>query len=355
MRSLRLTLALATAGACGSPEPPQPPPLPVSAYPVAGAPAGGRVRYSASIRADVQVDVSFRVAGYVESILQVRGADGRMRSVQDGDFMAAGTALAQLRATEYRDQVAEADAGLTQARADFNRISLLFENRSASRADYDAAATRVAATRARYDQAAIALADATLRAPMSGTVLRRNIEVGSLVAGGAPGFVLADTRQVKAAFGVSDILVAGLRIGSEQAVTAEAVPGVVFRGRLTRVSPAADPGSRVFEAEVTIPNADGRLRPGMIAAIEIASSDAAVATIVVPLNAIVRPPGETRGYAVYVIEGEGELGVARLRRVELGSVTGNMIGITSGLAGGERVILRGATLVADSQAVRVIP
>jgi RND family efflux transporter MFP subunit len=348
-------LVLAITGACGSREPPQPPPLPVTAYAVTGTTAGGQVRYSASIRADVQVDVAFRVAGYVESILQVRGADGRMRNVQDGDFVQEGTALAQLRTTEYRDQVAEANANVTQARAEFDRIALLFENRSASRSDYDAASTRVAATRARYDQAAIALADATLRAPMSGTVLNRSIEVGSLVGVGAPGFTLADTRQVKAVFGVTDILVAGLRIGTPQAVTAEAVPGVVFHGRITRVSPAADPGSRVFEAEVTIPNPDGRLRPGMIAAIEIAAADAAAAVMVVPLNAIVRPPGESSGYAVYVIEGDGEVGMARLRRVELGDVTGNMIGITAGLAGGDRVILRGATLVSDSQAVRIIP
>jgi hypothetical protein len=92
----------------------------------------------------------------------------------------------------------------------------------------------------------------------------------------------------------------------------------------------------------------------MIAAIEIVSDEAASA-IVLPLNAIVRPPGETSGYAVYVAEGDGELGVARLRRVELGAVTGNLIGIASGLAGGERVILRGATLVVDGMPIRVIP
>ncbi len=355
MRSIRVVLAATVAGACASSEPPAHEPIPVTTYAVAGQTAGGRIRYSASIKPDVQVDISFRVAGYVESILQLNGADGRARNVQDGDFVPAGTVLARLRTTEYHDQVAEAEASLNQAKADFNRVSLLFENRSAARADYDAAASRVASSQARYDQAAIALSDASLRAPMAGTVLRRSIEVGSLVAAGSPGFQLADTRQVKAVFGVSDILVAGLRLGSAQDITTEAVPGVVFHGRITRVSPAADPGSRIFEAEVTIPNPDSRLKPGMIAAIEIALSDRLAPTITLPLNAIVRPPGETAGYAVYVVEGEGEHGVARLRRVCLGTVTGNMIGITSGLTGGERVIVRGATLVADAQAVRVIP
>jgi RND family efflux transporter MFP subunit len=190
---------------------------------------------------------------------------------------------------------------------------------------------------------------------MSGTVLRRNLEVGSLVGSGTPAFQLADTRQVKAVFGVSDVLVSTLRMGTSLDVVTEAAPGVVFHGRITRVSPAADPASRVFEAEVTIPNPDGALRPGMIAAIEVATDDGSATSIMLPLNAIVRPPGETNGYAVHVVEGEGEHGVARLRRVELGTVAGNLIGVTSGLTGGERVILRGATLVIDAQPVRVIP
>lgn len=355
MRLSYLVVAGFAVTACGSQEPPLHEPLPVTVHAVAGEEVSGRVRYSASIRPDVQVDVSFRVGGYVDAIRQVRGADGRQRSVQDGDFVEAGAVLAQLRRTEYRDQVAEAEAALVQARAEFNRIGLLFENRSASRADYDAAAMRMASTQARYDQAAIALSDASLRAPMSGTVLRRNVEIGSLVASGTPAFQLVDTRQVKIVFGVSDVLVSSLRIGTPLDVSTEAVPGVVFRGRITRISPAADPASRVFEAEVTIPNPDGVLRPGMIAAIEVGTEDSVAPVILLPLNAIVRPPGETSGYAVYVVEGESEMGVARLRHVELGAVNGNLIGITSGLSGGERVILRGATLVVDSQAVRVIP
>jgi len=139
-------------------------------------------------------------------------------------------------------------------------------------------------------------------------------------------------------------------------VTVEAVPGQVFTGRFTRVAPSADPTSRMFEAEVTIPNDDGRLKPGMIAALELEKgATAQVPAMVVPLHAVVRPPGSTDGFAVFVVDSAGGREVARLRSVELGDLSGNMIQVTHGLTGGERVIVRGATLAVDSQAVRIIP
>jgi len=330
--------------------------LPVTVQTVSGGGGEGGLRYSAGIRPDVQVDVAFKVSGYIEALLQVRGADGRMRSVQDGDFVSRGTVLARVRDREYRDALAQAQASLTQAKADFDRVSQLFENRSVSKADYDAAYARYTAGQAQHDQAELALSDCTLRAPLDGYVLHRSIEVGGLVSPGAPGFTLANTKSVKVVFGVPDVLVGSMRMGSAQSIAAEAVPGTVFHGRITRIAPSADPTSRVFEVEVTIPNPDGRLKTGMIAALQVAvPREVAASAMLVPLNAVVRPPGDPAGYAVYVAEDHNDRVVARLRRVQLGDVAGNMIRVTAGLQGGERVIVRGATLVVDSQDVRVIP
>jgi RND family efflux transporter MFP subunit len=349
-------VAVLGTAACGGAKP-DAPPLPVTVMQVSGSGAGGGLRYSAGIVPDVQVDVAFRVGGYVEEVLQVRGADGRMRNVQDGDFVRRGTVLARLRLREYRDAQLQAEASLRQAQADFGRVSQLFENRSASRADYDAAYARFQATQAQVDQATQSLADCSLRAPMDGFVMRRSVEVGALAAVGAPAFSIGDVRSVKVVFGVPDVLVGSMRLGAPQNVTIEAVPGQVFHGRFTRVAPSADPSSRVFEVEVTIPNADGHLRSGMIASLEVAGAAAArpSPTMFVPLNAVVRPPGEVTGYAVYVVAERAGRTLASLRRVSLGDINGNMIGVTGGLGGGDRVIVRGATLAVDSQAVRIVP
>jgi multidrug efflux system membrane fusion protein len=136
--------------------------------------------------------------------------------------------------------------------------------------------------------------------------------------------------------------------------------GAAFAGRVTAVAPAADPQSRVFDVEVTIPNRDGRLRPGMIGTVVLGSAriDRAASgqpRISVPLTAIVRAGEDEKEYALLVVERQGDGEIARLRRVGLGDVIGNGVTVTSGLILGERVIVSGAQLLADGEAVRVIP
>jgi len=344
----------ALAGCRGDPPPPTPP-LPVTVAVVDGAVGEpGAMRYSGAIEADESVDVAFRMSGVVDAVTQVRGADGRLRALQDGDPVRRGEVLARLRQSEFRDQVSDAEAGLRQAQADYERAAQLYETRSVSKAEYDAAYARYSAGIARKSQAAISLGDATLRSPIDGVVLKRTVEVGSLAGPSAPAFTVADTRVVKVVFGVPDVVVAGLRPGGRLTIQAEAMPGALLEGRITRISPAADPSSRVFEVEAALPNPEGRLRVGMLATLALADG-APSARLLVPLSAIVRPAGDTTGYAVYVLTDSAGHSAARLRRVALGEVSGNRIAVREGLAGGERVIVRGATLVTDGQQVQVIP
>jgi RND family efflux transporter MFP subunit len=144
--------------------------------------------------------------------------------------------------------------------------------------------------------------------------------------------------------------VTDLRLGGPLTIQAEAMPGRTMIGRITRISPSADPSSRVFEVEAAIPNPDGRMKVGMLATLRLGNSSPAH-SLLIPLAAVVRPAGDATGYAVYVVQDS----TARLRRVSLGDIAGNSIAVKDGLRSGERVILRGATIVADGQAVRVIP
>jgi RND family efflux transporter MFP subunit len=348
--------ALAALAGCGDEELPVTPPLPVTiaAVGTTGG-AGGEARYAGSIHADASVDVAFRVSGIVEGVTRVRGADGRMRNLQDGDVVTRGTILARLRQDEFQDQLSDAEAALRQAQADFERTSQLYENRSLSKADYDAAYARYTASRARQSQSEISLQDATLRSPIDGVILRRSVEVGSLAGPSAPAFTVADIRNVKVVFGVPDVMVSRLRLGGRLAIQAEAIPGETLEGRITRISPSADPNSRVFEVEAALPNRDGRLKVGMLATLRLGES-VSEGGLFVPLAAIVRPAGDSTGYAVFVVRDSGAgASAARLQRVDLGEVSGNQIAVRQGLAAGDRVIVRGATIVADGQAVLVMP
>jgi multidrug efflux system membrane fusion protein len=124
---------------------------------------------------------------------------------------------------------------------------------------------------------------------------------------------------------------------------------------VSAVSPAADPKSRVYSVEVTIPNPRNDLKSGMIASITIGSSRPEKRALVVPLSAIVRSSGDANGFAVFVMNGDDSSAIARARDVGLGDAYGNMIAVVSGLSPGERVVTVGATLIKNGEQVRVIP
>ncbi|MFN8574131.1 MAG: efflux RND transporter periplasmic adaptor subunit [Gemmatimonadaceae bacterium] len=350
-----LTALLIGVAACAGEAPPanEPPPVTV-AIATQAAGISGETRYGGAIEPDVSVDVAFRVNGIVEAVSQRSGIDGRPRALQDGDVVRRGTTLARLRQDEYRDQLSDAEAGFQQSRADYERASQLYENRSISKAEYDAAFARFAAGGARRNQAAVSLHDATLHAPIDGIVLKRTAEVGALAGPSVAAFTIADTRVVKVVFGVPDVAVAQLKLGGRLAIEAEALPGKLLEGRITRIAPSADRSSRVFEVAASLPNTDGRLKVGMLATLRLGGT-AAAPNPVVPLASIVRPLGDTTSYAVYVVhDSTKDTSVARRTRVTLGPVSGNLIAVTSGLNAGDRVVVRGATLVADGQPIRVI-
>ncbi|MBI1762891.1 MAG: efflux RND transporter periplasmic adaptor subunit [Acidobacteria bacterium] len=388
------------------------------------------VRYSAVIMPHSQVDLAFKVGGYVEGLLQVRGVDGKLRAVQEGDVVAAGTVLARVRQSDYavkvkqaeaqsaeaksgldggqsqfadaqaavassRAQLAEAEAAFGKTRLDFERAQNLFASQSMTKADYDAAKTqfesseakrnaarsqvvmleaRAESARAQIDvlrakvkgsqavisEATIPLQDTALRAPLNAVVLKKEVEIGTLVSAGKTGFTVADLNSVKAVFGVPDLAVAKLQLGAALTVTTESLPGTELSGQITRIAPAADPKSRVFEIEVTIPNPRRLLKSGMIAALEVAAAPAEPVTVV-PVTAIVRAKGQSSQaeqagqYAVFVVEDKGGQAIARTRTVKLGEALGNTMVVLDGVRAGERVITTGATLTLDGQAVQIIP
>jgi RND family efflux transporter MFP subunit len=378
------------------------------------------VRYSASIRPSSQVEIAFKVGGYVESIKSAEG-----RHIQAGDIVAKGAVLAQLRQSDYaakvneaksqtgearsaldtnnaqlkeaitsvetsRAQLKDSEASYDRAKLDFERAEALFATQSITKPDFDAAKerfevckaklaaaraqlavaeakvntakyqigaaeSRLKTTEATVYTASIPLGDAQLRAPLSAIVIERKIEVGQLVSTGTPAFVLADLSSVKAAFGVPDLALQNFKLGDTLMMTTDAVPGTQFTGHISRISPAADQNSRVFDVEVTIPNPEGVLKPGMIAAMTANEAGETKEFPVVPLTAVTRSKVDPNAYAVAVVEEVNGKHVARLRNVILGESFGNSVAVNSGVKPGDIVITTGATQVADGEEVRVMP
>lgn len=351
--------------------------------------------YSAVIAPDVQVDLAFRVAGYVVDVLRSRAADGRVRALEPGALVARGATLARVRPTDYqaivdkargaRDEatagvaaaeaaLVEARAGFTQADFDFGRISALWEQESitkpafdgaragldVARAKVDAATAGVAAAKqrataaaAQLQEAEIALGDTELRAPFDGILLERRVDIGTLVSPAIPAFTIADLHQIKARFSAPDTALHRFREGQILPLSVDAFANEPFQGRVLSVAPAADPKSRSFEITVAIDNPALKLRSGMIASIHVAGEAMERAQLRIPLDALVHDP--TLGqYLVYVVAEQDGRTVAKAVYIRPGPLIGNQVSVLEGLAAGQRIIASGANLLRPGDAVKEI-
>jgi RND family efflux transporter MFP subunit len=355
-------------GACKEPAGPSKLPVPVRTAMVQNIAIGNSVRYSASIAPYSQVDLAFQSAGYVDRILQVKSGSGGMRNVDEGDFVRKGTVLAVVSEQSYRDKLQQATAQLSRSQAEyekaklsFDRVSALYKSQSATKPDFDSAQAQLESTtaavsgaKADISEASTALGYCSLRAPFDGWIVKRTVDTGSFVGLATNGFTIANTQTVKAIFGLPDTAISRVKLGQRLGVSTDALPQQV-PGRVTAISPAADPKSRVFSVEVTIPNPKNQLKSGMIASLAIQGEPFPQSVLAVPLSAVVRNPRSSDGFAVMVAEGDSELESVRLRPVALGDVYGNMIAANNGIQSGERVVTTGVSLIKDGDSVRVIP
>jgi RND family efflux transporter MFP subunit len=363
---VKAAIAVLVVAACTRGTPAKKQPTVVQLAPVARASESTKTRYSAQIVPNVEVKVSFKVGGYVESVARVPGIDGKPRLLQEGDIVAKDTPLATLRKAEllHAVQMARAErsrigASARQARRELPRTKQLADSGAVAGSELDRAHDESAASgaalrgaQARYEDARTALADAVLRSPIDGVVLARRIEAGELVAPGAIAFTIADLSSVKIKFGVPDTMLPRIEMGAVQSITTDAYPGEKFEGHVTLISPSADPNTRVFEVQVTIDNADGRLKVGSVAALSLAN---AVATgPIVPISAIVRSPRDAKKLAVFVVERRSGKAFAKARDIEVVDYLGRTVPVKSGLADGDEIIVQGAKLVSDGEEVEVL-
>ncbi len=257
---------------------------------------------------------------------------------------------AQSRLAQGKAQVEQARGRVEQAAGQVE-VSLARERRSA--AGVQGASSDLESARAQWEQTRLAQMDASLKAPMDGVLLSRSVEVGALVAPGAPGFEVAEVSQVRVTFGVPDLEVAQLKLGQSVTIGTQSLPGEKFQGRISTIYPEADPQSRVFRVEVKVPNPDQKLKVGMIASLYLGGGGRSVLTI--PIAAIVRRPDARDKFSVYVLERQGDRSIARLKPVELGDPTGDRMIVLSGLKAGDEVVAAGSNMISDGEEVTVQP
>jgi RND family efflux transporter MFP subunit len=356
---------------------------------------GEAAKYSAILTPNAQVDLAFRVSGYIVQLYQTKGADGRVRPLEPGAPVVRGTVLARIRPSDYQAvvdksrgaqeeghagvrtaeaQLVQAQASLAQAELDFTRVSALWEQESITKPAYDASKAKLDIAKAAVDaaksgivaavkrretaeaqmrEAQIALGDTELRAPFDAVLLERRAEIGTLATAGSPAFTLADLATLKARFNVPDFALAGFRPGQSLDLSIDAVPSASIHGRVLSLAPAADPKARSFEIEVIIPNPGLKLRSGMIATVHAPGGAPGPARLQMPASALVHDPTGQR-YLVYTIEQNGGRSVAKAIPVEPGPLAGNEVVVLSGLTAGQRIVVMGANLLQPGDPVKEV-
>lgn len=324
------------------------------------------LRYSASILPFAQATLSFKTTGYVTSIKQVAGADGRRRNLGAGDYVSRGTVLAQIRHQDLKDVLDDATAGVKKAEAqhldaaqNYERAKALYATQSMTKPDFDQAQAQFDATLAVLDQtkaslrqAHLNLDDADLTAPFSGYIIARSIDLGDLASPGKTTFTIADTSAVKVSFGVPEYAVRHVRLGEEFSIHLQDDPKE-YKGKVTSIAASADEKNRVFPIEVTVPNAKSILKPGMIASLNLTGvPKPPVASV--PLSAIVPNPSTPGQYAVFVVTEQSGRPLAALRAVALGETHDGGVGI-DGVQPGEKVVVVGTADLKDGAPIQILP
>ncbi len=280
---------------------------------------------------------------------------GVVREVKfdSGGSVKRGDVLVRLDTSTEEAQLASALADASLAAVNLQRARELREGEANAPADLDAARARAKQADAAVASLRASIAKKTIRAPFDGRIAIRQVELGQAVSPGTAIASLQSVTPIHADFWLPQQALATLKNGQRVVVRTDIFTDARWEGRITAVNPEVDVATRNVRVRATVANADGRLRPGMFANVDVRSSEARNVLVVPATAAIFAPYGDS----VFVLEqqqgGNGPTTVARQKFVRLGERRGDFVEVVSGLAAGEAVVSSGAFKLRNGMAVAV--
>jgi len=266
----------------------------------------------------------------------------------DGQRVAKGQTLVELKAGEEDAGIIEATARVAQAERDYKRWDTLADQGIAPRATAEQYLATLETSRALVEAARARKLDRVIRAPFSGVVGLTDVAAGSLISPGTPIVSLDDLSVMRVDFKIPDRYLPVLSEGSTIVARSDAYPDEAYQGRIAQLDSRIDAATRAITARAEFPNASGRLKPGMMMRVTIdhGGRDA----LAVP-EAAIQFEGD-QAY-VFVVAAKGQGQAARKQAVEVGVTQDGFVEILGGLKGGERIVADGLNRIQDGQAVRV--
>ena len=292
------------------------------------------------------VTVSADLPGTVERIL-----------FESGQAVRAGDVLAVLDTRQEQAQLTAVEARLELARLTFGRMQGLLQERVISRAEFDRATAEFRQSEAQLGEIRAVIQRKTIRAPFSGVLGLRQVNLGQYLAGGDPLVTLQALNPIHVNFGVPQQSASLVPVGRSIRITTDAAgasEGSVRSGRVTAIDSLVDEATRNIQVQATLPNPGGTLRPGMFVQTEVALGPGRP-VIALPASAINYAP---YGDSVFIVsemkadDGRTYRGV-RQQVVTLGPARGDQIAVLSGIKPGEEVVTSGLFKLRNGAAVQI--
>ncbi|GMT98557.1 efflux RND transporter periplasmic adaptor subunit [Corallococcus caeni] len=271
-----------------------------------------------------------------------------------GASVKKGQVLVQLDTSSELAQLAGAEADAELSRLNRDRAEKLNAQGANTQSDLDAVRARATQAAATVAHLKSLIAKKTIRAPFEGRVGIRQVELGQLVSPGNPIVSLQSTSPALVEFQLPQQALAQVKQGQKVRLRVDVFPGESWEGDLTTINPEVEMSSRNVRMRATVPNADGRLLPGMFASVEVLS-DASEPVVAIPATAVLFAP---YGDSVFTLaEGKDAAGktalLARQQFVRLGERRGDYVAVTSGLKPGQTVVSSGVFKLKNGAAVVV--
>lgn len=284
--------------------------------------------YSTSVQAFAVNNIAPQTGGRIKTI-----------KVDVGSFVEKNQLLAEMDAA----QLDQARLKLVNDSTELSRLRSLYEEGGVSKSDFDAAEMAYKVSRRSYNNL---LENTWLRSPISGVVTARNYDQGDLYSGQAI-FVVQQITPVKLLVGISESDYTKVKKGDQVEITADAIPGRTFTGKVNKVYPTIDPTSHTFTTEILVSNTDRTLRPGMFARVKVEFG--VNNSIVVPDEAVVKMQGAGQR-SVYVVNSDNTVNSVV---VKIGRHFDRYYEILEGLNEGDIVATKGSNSLKDGAKVEI--
>ena len=285
--------------------------------------------YTSTVQAYVKNNIAPQMSGRIIKI-----------NVEIGDNVTKGQVLAEMDKTS----LLQAQLQLQNQAVELQRLKTLYEAGGVSKSDFEAVELAYNVAKSQVENLE---ENTVLRSPVNGVVTARNYDAGDMYAMSAPIYTVEQIKPVKLLVAISESEYTKVKKGDSVEITADAVPGKTFFGKVDKIYPTIDAATRTFTAEVVVDNNYSTLRPGMFARVTV--DFGSNFNVVIPDVAVVKQQGSGERF-VYVLNADGTV---TYQEIVLGRRMGTEYEVLEGLSDGAKIVTGGMIRLKDGIKVTV--